>query len=129
MNVSRSVLVSVLASALVLATACSSSTSKSAKKAAATGAASKTSKQPPSAPKPSKKAGANVSSNQGSAAPVASDPECTAEENGLAACADTFAVFCSEQKVYAIDCAEAFPGSTCGELDDGTVDCVVTVEE
>ena len=128
MNVSRILVVATLAS-LVLATACSSSSSKSAKKAAASGAAAKTSKQPPSAPAPAKKAGPNVSSNQASAAPVESTPECKAEENGLAACVDTFAVFCSEQKVYAIDCAEAFPGSTCGELDDGTIDCIVTVEE
>lgn len=129
MNVSRTVLVSVLASTLVFATACASTKTKSAKRTAASGAAAKTSKQPPSAPAASKKAGPNVSSNQASAAPVESTPECKAEENGLAACADTFAVFCSEQKVYALDCAEAFPGSTCGELDDGTIDCVVTVEE
>lgn len=132
MNVLRMVFVSSFAVSLVLVTACSSSKDSAAaksKQAAATGAPkAKTSKQPPSAPKPSKKSGGNVSGNQSSAAPVEADPECTAEEDGLAVCADTFAVFCAGGKVYALDCSEAF-GGTCGELDDGTVDCVVTVEE
>lgn len=113
----------VLFSALVI-TACSS---KNKTTKAAAGAAKPTTKQPASAPKPSKKAGANVSGNKASATPVQSDPDCTAEEEGLAICADTFAIFCSATKVYAIDCAEAF-GGTCGEI-DGAVDCVVEVEE
>jgi hypothetical protein len=130
MNVLRILLVSALGGALVLSTACSSSSSKASKKTAASGAAkAKTSKQPASAPTPTKKAGSNVTSNQSSATPVEADPECTAQEEGLGACADSFVVFCSGSKVYALDCAEAFPGSTCGELDDGTIDCVVTTEE
>jgi len=114
----------VMLSAILVVTACSS---KNKTTKAAAGTAKPTTKQPASAPKPSKKAGANVSGNKASATSVKIDPDCTAEEEGLAVCADTFAVFCSGAKVYAIDCAEAF-GGTCGEI-DGAVDCVVEVEE
>ena len=120
----RTSIAALLVSSLLVASGCSS---KSKTTKAATGAAKPTTKQPPSAPKPSKKAGANVSGSASAAVPVTSDPECSAEEDGLAACAGTFAVFCSSAKVYAIDCAEAF-GGTCGEV-DGVIDCVVEVEE
>lgn len=123
MNTSRHAMFFALASVFLIVAGCSSSSSKT--RAAAKGSAkAATTKQPPSAPKPAKKAGGNVTGNVSSAAPVESSPTCTAEEDGLAACADTFAVFCSAQKVYALDCAAAF-GGTCGELDDGTVDCIV----
>lgn len=122
--IARFSLAAILVSAVLVAGGCSS---KSKTTKAATGAAKPTTKQPPSAPKPAKKTGANVSGSASAAVPVESDPTCTAEENGLAACVGTFAVFCSSTKVYAIDCAEAF-GGTCGEL-DGAIDCVVEVEE
>ena len=114
----------IFAVSLLAAGGCSS---KNKTNKAATGTAKPTTKQPPSAPKPSKKGGANVIGSKAAATPVQSSPECTAEENGLAVCVDSFAVFCSDTKVYAIDCAEAFAG-TCGEI-DGAVDCVVEVEE
>jgi len=123
-TLTRCSLSAVLVASFLLVSGCSSK-NKSTK--AAAGAAKPTTKQPASTPKPSKKTGSNVSSNQASAAPVAADPACTAEEEGLAACAGTFAVFCAGTKVYAIDCAEAF-GGTCAEL-DGAIDCVVEVEE
>ncbi len=121
MNVSRTSLFFFLTTS-ILVFGCSSSGKNN--KAAATGSAkSATTKQPPSAPKPAKKAGTNVSGNVSSAVAVDQDT-CTADEDGLAACADTYVVFCSQEKVWALDCAEAY-GGTCAELDDGTVDCVV----
>src|SRR6478672_8960005 len=114
--------IACVAFAVLFAFGCSAS--KKSKSAASGTAKSATTKQPPSTPKPSKKAGANVTSNASSAAAVEGDATCTADEDAQGACADTFVVFCSDTKVYALDCAEAF-GGTCGELDDGTVDCVV----
>jgi hypothetical protein len=113
----------IVFAALFFALGCSSS--KKSSGAASGTAKSATTKQPPSKPKPSKKAGSNVTGNAASAEQVTGDDAtCTADEDGQGACADTFVVFCSETKVYALDCAAAF-GGTCGELDDGTVDCVV----
>lgn len=123
-SLTRSAVAALLVSSLLVAAGCSS---KNKTTKAATGAAKPTTKQPPSAPKPGTKAGASVSGSRASATAVTSDPECTAEEDGLAACAGTFAVFCSATKLYAVDCAEAF-GGTCGEV-DGAIDCVVEIEE
>ncbi len=123
-RVTRCAVAALVVSSLVVAGGCSSK-NKSTK--AAAGAAKPTTKQPPRPSTPAKKAGASVSGNKSAAAPVASDQQCTAAEDGLAACVDNFAVFCSATKLYAIDCEEAF-GGTCGEV-GGAIDCVVEVEE
>lgn len=127
MSLFRTAVTLAFATALVATIGCSSS--KNAKRSAASGAPkTATTKQPASAPKPTTKSGSNVSSNKSSAVEVEADPECTAAEEGLAACADTFAVFCASSKLYALDCSAAF-GGTCGVLDDGTVDCVIETGE
>ena len=127
MSLIRTAVTLAFTTALVATIGCSSS--KSTKKAAASGAPKTvTTKQPASAPKPTTKSGSNVSSNKSSAVAVEADPDCTEAEEGLAACVDTFAVFCASSKLYALDCNAAF-GGTCGVLDDGTVDCVIETEE
>ncbi len=126
MSLYRTALTLAVSTALVFTFGCSS---KSTKKTAATGAPkAATTKQPPSAPKPATKTGTNVAANKSSAVSVEADAECTAAEEGLAACVDTFVVFCASTKMYALDCASAF-GATCGTLDDGTIDCVVVTED
>lgn len=127
MSILRNILTLGLASTMVLTVACASK--NSAKKTAAAGTPkTATTKQPVSAPKPTTKAGTNVTTNKTSAVAVEADPDCTKDEEGLAVCSDSFAVFCSDGKVYALDCNAAF-GATCGQLDDGSIDCVVEEAE
>lgn len=122
---SNNVVKSLLAAALVVGTVVGCSAKEAPQKAAA-GTAKPTTKKPPSTPAPTTKTGSTASANTASAADA--EATCESSEEGLGACVDTFVVFCSGQKLYAIDCAESF-GGTCSDA-GGVVDCYVeTVSE
>jgi hypothetical protein len=117
--------------ALAVLTVSSACSSKKTSTKAASGTPKPTTKAPTSAAKPSgtTKPGANVVSAQAGAQPVKDgDAQVSCENEGSAECVGTFAVVCTGGKVVAVDCAEAYPGSTCGTL-EGSIDCVETVEE
>jgi hypothetical protein len=126
----RTLLVSLFVA--TVAVACSVKTTS--KKPATGTPKTSTTKPPASAQKPSgsTKTSPTVKGSTGSSAPVPGSNgddqlACSAEEEGIAVCVDTYVVFCAAQKVWALDCASAF-GATCGDV-DGTIDCVLAVEE
>jgi hypothetical protein len=110
-----------------LTVACSVNTASTAKKPATGAAKAPTTKAPASPPKPAaggKKSNPTVTSNTAQSAPT--EVTCSTEEEGVGLCSDQYVVFCAAGKVYALDCAVAFgDGATCGEIDDGTIDCVL----
>jgi hypothetical protein len=112
--------------ALGIASAGCSSKSSPTKTAAAGAPKAATAKLPSSSTAtPSTKGGSNLTDNTSSA--VADDRmTCSSAEEGLAVCVDDYALFCEGGKAWALDCSVAFDGATCGSLDDGTIDCVVT---